>query len=85
MSLLCRCSRRRVAKSARIFSLPSPERVDPGNAKFQTKNIPKVVGGVTEACTETGPLFYSQALEKVVPVSSTQVAEMVKLLENTSA
>jgi len=61
----------------------SPERVDPGNPKYQTVNIPKVVGGVTPACTEMGRLFYSQALEKVVPVSSTQVAEMVKLLENT--
>ncbi len=61
----------------------SPERVDPGNAKYQTKNIPKVVGGTTAACTELGALFYAQALEHVVPVSSTQVAEMVKLLENT--
>ena len=66
-----------------FFLCFSPERVDPGNANFQTKNIPKVVGGVTAACTELGRLFYSQALEKVVPVSSTQVAEMVKLLENT--
>jgi UDP-N-acetyl-D-glucosamine dehydrogenase len=61
----------------------SPERVDPGNPRFQTSNIPKVVGGVTSACTEMGRLFYSQALQTVVPVSSTQVAEMVKLLENT--
>ncbi|HTA44059.1 MAG TPA: nucleotide sugar dehydrogenase [Bryobacteraceae bacterium] len=61
----------------------SPERVDPGNPKFQTKNIPKVVGGTTPVCTELGRLFYAQALETVVPVSSTQVAEMVKLLENT--
>jgi UDP-N-acetyl-D-glucosamine dehydrogenase len=66
-----------------FFLCFSPERVDPGNAKFQTRNIPKVVGGTTPACTEMGRLFYSQALEKVVPVSSTQVAEMVKLLENT--
>ena len=66
-----------------FFLCFSPERVDPGNAKFQTKNIPKVVGGTTAACTEAGRLFYSQALEHVVPVSSTQVAEMVKLLENT--
>src|SRR6476660_7723123 len=66
-----------------FFLCFSPERVDPGNAKFQTNNIPKVVGGVTEACTEIGRLFYSQALQTVVPVSSTQVAEMVKLLENT--
>ena len=48
-----------------------------------TSNIPKVVGGCTAACTEMGCLFYAQALEHVVPVSSTQVAEMVKLLENT--
>src|SRR5271154_2003490 len=66
-----------------FFLCFSPERVDPGNAKFQTKNIPKVVGGTTAACTEIGRLFYEQALEHVVPVSSTQVAEMVKLLENT--
>jgi UDP-N-acetyl-D-glucosamine dehydrogenase len=66
-----------------FFLCFSPERVDPGNAKFQTKNIPKVVGGYTPACTEIGRLFYSQALEHVVPVGSTQVAEMVKLLENT--
>jgi UDP-N-acetyl-D-glucosamine dehydrogenase len=66
-----------------FFLCFSPERVDPGNPKFQTRNIPKVVGGVTPACTELGSLFYSQALETVVPVSSTQVAEMVKLLENT--
>jgi UDP-N-acetyl-D-glucosamine dehydrogenase len=61
----------------------SPERVDPGNSRFQTANIPKVVGGVTAECTELGALFYRQALETVVPVSSTRVAEMVKLLENT--
>src|SRR3974390_3239917 len=66
-----------------FFLCFSPERVDPGNPKFQTANIPKVVGGVTKACTEMGRLFYAQALEHVVPVSSTQVAEMVKLLENT--
>jgi UDP-N-acetyl-D-glucosamine dehydrogenase len=66
-----------------FFLCFSPERVDPGNAKFQTRNIPKVVGGVTGACTRLGAQFYGQALEHVVPVSSTQVAEMVKLLENT--
>ena len=66
-----------------FFLCFSPERVDPGNPKFQTKNIPKVVGGITAACTEVGALFYRQALETVVPVGSTRVAEMVKLLENT--
>ena len=66
-----------------FFLCFSPERVDPGNPKYQTKNIPKVVGGYTPECTELGRIFYSQALEHVVPVGSTQVAEMVKLLENT--
>jgi UDP-N-acetyl-D-glucosamine dehydrogenase len=66
-----------------FFLCFSPERVDPGNPQYHTRNIPKVVGGVTPACTQLGALFYSQALEKVVPVSSTQVAEMVKLLETT--
>jgi UDP-N-acetyl-D-glucosamine dehydrogenase len=66
-----------------FFLCFSPERVDPGNPSYQTANIPKVVGGVTPECTRMGALFYEQALEKVVPVSSTQVAEMVKLLENT--
>ena len=66
-----------------FFLCFSPERVDPGNPQFQTKNIPKVVGGITPACTEVARHFYSQALERVVPVSSTRVAEMVKLLENT--
>jgi UDP-N-acetyl-D-glucosamine dehydrogenase len=66
-----------------FFLCFSPERVDPGNPKYQTHNIPKVVGGCTAACTEAGALFYRQALQTVIPVSSTQVAEMVKLLENT--
>src|ERR1041385_329153 len=66
-----------------FFMCFSPERVDPGDPKYQTKNIPKVVGGITPACTEVGALFYKQALDKVVPVGSTRVAEMVKLLENT--
>jgi UDP-N-acetyl-D-glucosamine dehydrogenase len=66
-----------------FFLCFSPERVDPGNPKYNTSNIPKVVGGVTAACSEIGRVFYSQALQKVVAVSSTQVAEMVKLLENT--
>jgi UDP-N-acetyl-D-glucosamine dehydrogenase len=66
-----------------FFLCFSPERVDPGNPNFHTRNIPKVVGGITPTCTEMGALFYKQALETVVPVSSTRVAEMVKLLENT--
>ena len=66
-----------------FFLCFSPERVDPGNPQYQTKNIPKVVGGITPACTEMGALFYAQALDQVVSVSNTGVAEMVKLLENT--
>jgi UDP-N-acetyl-D-glucosamine dehydrogenase len=66
-----------------FFLAFSPERVDPGNPHFNTKNIPKVVGGVTPTCTEVAVRLYRQRLENVVPVSSTQVAEMVKLLENT--
>jgi UDP-N-acetyl-D-glucosamine dehydrogenase len=66
-----------------FFLCFSPERVDPGNPRFQTGNIPKVVGGVTTACTRLGVRLYQQALATVVPVSSTRVAEMVKLLENT--
>ena len=66
-----------------FFLCFSPERVDPGNPVYQTSNTPKVVGGITPACTEMGEVFFSQALEKVVPVSNTRVAEMVKLLENT--
>ena len=66
-----------------FFLCFSPERVDPGNPHYHTCNIPKVVGGITPACTEMGALLYSQALDSVVPVSSTSVAEMVKLLENT--
>ncbi|MFH1854352.1 MAG: nucleotide sugar dehydrogenase [Candidatus Omnitrophota bacterium] len=61
----------------------SPERVDPGNPKYKTKDIPKVVGGVGEKCTEMARLFYSQIIKDVITVSSTRSAEMVKLLENT--
>jgi len=68
---------------ADFFLCFSPERVDPGNPKYQTKNIPKVVGGITPACTALGASFYGMALDTVVPVSNTVVAEMVKLLENT--
>jgi UDP-N-acetyl-D-glucosamine dehydrogenase len=61
----------------------SPERVDPANARFTTKNTPKVVGGTTPACIEVAAALYRTAIDTVVTVSSTQVAEMVKLLENT--
>ncbi|MBU4311293.1 MAG: nucleotide sugar dehydrogenase [Candidatus Omnitrophica bacterium] len=61
----------------------SPERVDPGNPRYKTKDIPKVVGGVTKFCTEVTRLLYSQIIKEVIPVSNTRAAEMVKLLENT--
>jgi UDP-N-acetyl-D-glucosamine dehydrogenase len=61
----------------------SPERVDPGNQHFNTKNIPKIVGGVGPASTEAAAALYGATVQHVVPVSSTRVAEMVKLLENT--
>jgi UDP-N-acetyl-D-glucosamine dehydrogenase len=66
-----------------FFVAYSPERVDPGNKSYTTQNIPKVIGGITECCTELATLFYQQFIETVVPVSSPEVAEMVKLLENT--
>jgi UDP-N-acetyl-D-glucosamine dehydrogenase len=66
-----------------FFVAFSPERIDPGNASFNTHNTPKIVGGITPECTESARLFYSQFIERVVPVSSTKCAEMVKLLENT--
>ena len=61
----------------------SPERVDPGNPVYQTRNTPKVIGGVTPACTENALALYGRYIDTVVPVSSTQAAEMTKLLENT--
>lgn len=60
----------------------SPEREDPGNTQYQVSTIPKVVGGITPACLELGVALYSQVVERVIPVSSTRVAEMSKLLEN---
>lgn len=66
-----------------FFLAFSPERVDPGREDWTTKNTPKVMGGVTAACSEIAAAFYGQAIETVVPVTSPEVAEMVKLLENT--
>jgi UDP-N-acetyl-D-glucosamine dehydrogenase len=65
-----------------FFLVFSPEREDPGNNRFQVSTIPKVVGGITPACLEHGVALYSQVIERVIPVSSTQAAEMSKLLEN---
>ena len=66
-----------------FFLAYSPERVDPGNPNFATKDIPKVIGGVTPRCAELAAMLYGSAMKHIVPVSSTRVAEMVKLLENT--
>ena len=71
-------------KAGKDFFLAfSPERVDPGNPTYQTKNIPKVVGGITADCTRAAALLYGTVIDRIVPVGSTQVAETVKLLENT--
>ncbi len=64
------------------FLVYSPEREDPGNPNFTTRTIPKVVGGIHSACLEVGKALYGNVIDQVVPVSSTQVAEMTKLLEN---
>lgn len=61
----------------------SPERIDPGNTQHTTRTIPKVIGGVTPRCQRLAVSLYEQVIQRVVPVSSTKVAEMVKLLENT--
>ena len=71
-------------KAGKDFYLAfSPERVDPGNPQFNTKNIPKVIGGITSNCTEVAKTLYQQCLENVIVVSSAKVAETVKLMENT--
>jgi UDP-N-acetyl-D-glucosamine dehydrogenase len=66
-----------------FFLAFSPERVDPGNPTFHTNNVPKVVGGFTPTCSQLAAALYGSAIQTIVPVSSTRVAEMVKLLENT--
>jgi len=65
-----------------LFLVYSPEREDPGNPDFETRTIPKVVGGHTPACLDVGVALYEPAIDQVVPVSSTKAAEMTKLLEN---
>ena len=66
-----------------FFLAFSPERIDPGNVSFNTHNTPKIVGGITRNCGEMAHVYYSQFIERVIPVSSSKCAEMVKLLENT--
>tara|TARA_B100000212_G_scaffold43244_1_gene27899 strand:+ start:3659 stop:4975 length:1317 start_codon:yes stop_codon:yes gene_type:complete len=65
-----------------FFLIYSPEREDPGNKKYNTSNIPKIVGGITKECTEIGVILYQQSIIEVVDVSNTRAAEMTKLLEN---
>jgi len=66
-----------------FFLAFSPERVDPGNPTYKTRNTPKVVGGITPACRDVALALYQPAIERLVPVSSTEAAELVKILENT--
>ncbi len=80
--LLPRMESRGLKVGDNAFLVFSPEREDPGNPNFTTRTIPKVCGGVTEACQEIGVALYSAVIDKVVPVSSTRAAEMTKLLEN---
>lgn len=61
----------------------SPERIDPGNKQYSVRTIPKIVGGITPVCTDVTQMLYQQIVDKIVPVSSTRTAEMVKILENT--
>ena len=80
--LLPRIEQRGMAVGSDVFLVYSPEREDPGNANFETRTIPKVVGGHTPSCLEVGEALYGTAIDTVVPVSSTRAAEMTKLLEN---
>ncbi len=66
-----------------FFLCFSPERVDPGNAVWHTRNTPKVIGGITEHCTQLGTALYEKIFDTLVPVSSAEAAELVKLHENT--
>ena len=81
--LLPRLEKRGLKAGKDFFLAFSPERVDPGNPRFGIKNTPKIVGGITAACTSAAAALYETIVEKVLPVSSTEAAEMVKLLENT--
>ncbi len=72
-----------LAVGKEIFLAFSPERIDPGNKIYKLKNTPKIVGGVTKDCTQLAKLLYEQFIDEVIPVSSPESAEMVKLLENT--
>ena len=80
--LLPRIQNETLTVGENIFLIYSPEREDPGNPDFETRTIPKVIGGHTPNCLEAGLALYEQAIDQIVPVSSTKAAEMTKLLEN---
>ena len=80
--LLPRIKERGLKVGQDVFLVYSPEREDPGNVHFDTRTIPKVVGGCTSDCLEVGKALYGSAIDSIVPVSSTRAAEMTKLLEN---
>lgn len=81
--ILPELSKSRLKEGDDFFLCFSPERIDPGNRDFPLRKIPKVVGGITPACTRLGRMLYSQIIQQVMEVSSPRVAEMAKLLENT--
>ena len=81
--LLPALATRGLAVGVDVFVAFSPERVDPGNPVYHTKNTPKVVGGITPACTELATALYASCIDTIVPVTSPESAELVKLLENT--
>ncbi|MDX2086230.1 MAG: nucleotide sugar dehydrogenase, partial [Kofleriaceae bacterium] len=81
--LLPELEARRLVPGQDVFVAFSPERVDPGNPTWHTKNTPKVVGGLTPACSRAATALYAACIDVVVPVSSPEAAELVKLLENT--
>jgi len=81
--LLPRCEERGLKVGTDLFLAFSPERVDPGRKDWTTVNTPKVIGGITPQCLEAAQAYYGRAIDKLVPVSSAEAAEMSKLLENT--
>jgi UDP-N-acetyl-D-glucosamine dehydrogenase len=81
--MLPKCEAHGLKVGQDLFLAFSPERVDPGRADWTTKNTPKVIGGITPACTEVALAYYGRAIDEMVPVSSAEAAEMSKLLENT--
>ena len=81
--MLPKCEAHGLKVGRDLFLAFSPERVDPGRADWTTKNTPKVIGGITPACLEVALAYYGRAIDKLVPVSSAEAAEMSKLLENT--